>query len=149
MSRIFTMMGCLWSWYQWLDQKLMDPEKSEMEKAWPRQDRVCQKGAHIQDTVECCAVLSRFSRVRHCNFMDCSLPGSSVRGTLQARILEWVAMPFPRGSAPSRRGSLRSAVEFTRKQLETRWSKRPYQPLGWKILSMEFNFIISGTASQW
>ena len=29
--------------------------------------------------------------------MDCILPGSSVRGILQARILEWVAMPFSRG----------------------------------------------------
>ena len=27
--------------------------------------------------------------------MDCSLPGSSVQGILQARILEWVAIPFP------------------------------------------------------
>jgi len=30
--------------------------------------------------------------------MDCSLPGSSVHGILQARILEWVVMPFSRGS---------------------------------------------------
>ena len=29
-----------------------------------------------------------------CDPMDCSPPGSSVHGTLQARILEWVAMPF-------------------------------------------------------
>ena len=29
--------------------------------------------------------------------MDCSLPGSSVLGILQARILEWVAMPSSRG----------------------------------------------------
>ena len=29
--------------------------------------------------------------------MDCSPPGSSVHGILQARILEWVAMPFSRG----------------------------------------------------
>ena len=28
-----------------------------------------------------------------CSPMDCSLPGSSVHGILQARILEWVAMP--------------------------------------------------------
>ena len=27
--------------------------------------------------------------------MDCSLPGSSVHGVLQARILEWVAFPSP------------------------------------------------------
>ena len=29
--------------------------------------------------------------------VDCSLPGSSVHGILQARILEWVAIPFSRG----------------------------------------------------
>ena len=27
--------------------------------------------------------------------MDCSLPGSSVHGISQARILEWIAIPFP------------------------------------------------------
>ena len=31
-----------------------------------------------------------------CDPMDCSLPGSSVHGVLQARILEWVAIPFSR-----------------------------------------------------
>ena len=31
-----------------------------------------------------------------CNPMDCSPPGSSVLGILQARILEWVTMPPPR-----------------------------------------------------
>ena len=34
--------------------------------------------------------------------MDCSLPGFSVRGILQARILEWVAMAFSRGSSRPR-----------------------------------------------
>ena len=34
-----------------------------------------------------------------CDHMDCSLTGSSVHGTLQARILEWVATPFTRGSS--------------------------------------------------
>ena len=33
-----------------------------------------------------------------CNPMDCSLPGSSVYGNLQARILEWVAISSSRGS---------------------------------------------------
>ena len=33
-----------------------------------------------------------------CDPMDCSLPGSYVHGILQARILEWVAVPFSRGS---------------------------------------------------
>ena len=31
--------------------------------------------------------------------MDCSLPGSSIQGILQARILEWVAISFSRGSS--------------------------------------------------
>ena len=34
-----------------------------------------------------------------CDPMDCSLPGSSVHGILQARILEWVAISFSRGSS--------------------------------------------------
>ena len=29
-----------------------------------------------------------------CDPTDSSLPGSSVHGTLQARVLEWVAIPF-------------------------------------------------------
>ena len=33
-----------------------------------------------------------------CDPTDCSPQGSSVRGILQARILEWVAIPFSRGS---------------------------------------------------
>ena len=33
-----------------------------------------------------------------CNPMDCSPPGSSFHGILQARILEWIAMPSSRGS---------------------------------------------------
>ena len=34
-----------------------------------------------------------------CNPMDCSLQGSSLHGILQARILEWIAYPFSRGSS--------------------------------------------------
>ena len=34
-----------------------------------------------------------------CDSMDCSPPGSSVHGFLQARILEWAAISFPRGSS--------------------------------------------------
>ena len=35
-----------------------------------------------------------------CDPMDCSLPGSSVHGILQARILEWVTIPSP-GELPN------------------------------------------------
>ena len=37
-----------------------------------------------------------------CNRMDCILPGSSVHGIFQARILGWAAMPFSRGSSQPR-----------------------------------------------
>ena len=37
-----------------------------------------------------------------CDPMDCSPPGSSVHGILQARILEWVAIPFFKGSSQPR-----------------------------------------------
>ena len=37
-----------------------------------------------------------------CNPMDCSLPGSSVHGIFQAKILKWVAIPFSRGYSQPR-----------------------------------------------
>ena len=37
-----------------------------------------------------------------CDPMDCSPPGSSVHGILQARVLEWVAISFSRGSSRPR-----------------------------------------------
>ena len=37
-----------------------------------------------------------------CDPVDCSLPGSSVHGILQARILEWVTISFSRGSSQPR-----------------------------------------------
>ena len=37
-----------------------------------------------------------------CDPIGCSPPGFSVHGILQARILEWVVIPFSRGSSPPR-----------------------------------------------
>ena len=37
-----------------------------------------------------------------CDPMDCSQPGSSVHGILQARVLEWVVIPFSKGSIQPR-----------------------------------------------
>ena len=37
-----------------------------------------------------------------CDPMDGNPPGSSVHGILQVRILEWVAIPFSRGSSQPR-----------------------------------------------
>ena len=48
-----------------------------------------------------------------CNPMDYSPPGSSVLGILQARILEWVAMPSSRGSSRPRDETPLSCVSST------------------------------------
>ena len=37
-----------------------------------------------------------------CDLMDFSPPGSTIRGILQARILEWVALSFSKGSSQPR-----------------------------------------------
>ena len=37
-----------------------------------------------------------------CDSRDCSSPGISVHGILQARILEWIAIPFSRGTSQPR-----------------------------------------------
>ena len=44
-------------------------------------------------------MLNHFIRVWLCNSVECSLSSSSVHWILQARILEWAAMPFSRGSS--------------------------------------------------
>ena len=48
----------------------------------------------VSVTVKLCPTL--------CDPMDCSLPGFSVHGTFQTRILEWVAISFSRGSSQPR-----------------------------------------------
>ena len=45
------------------------------------------------------------------NPMDCSLPGFSIHGNLQARILEWVAILVSRGSSQPRDCTLVSHIE--------------------------------------
>ena len=45
------------------------------------------------------------SGVSVCDPMECSPPGSSVHGISQARVLEWLAISFSRGSSPPRDGT--------------------------------------------
>ena len=44
----------------------------------------------------CCCLVAKLC-LTLCDPMDCSLPGSSVRGVSQARILDWVAISFSGG----------------------------------------------------
>ena len=52
--------------------------------------------------MHCCCCLVAKSCPILCHPMDCSPPGSSVHGILQARILEWVAILFSRRSSQPR-----------------------------------------------
>ena len=83
-----------------------------------------------------------------CDPMDGSPPGSSVYGALQARILEWVAIPFSRGSSPPRG---RTQVRCSAGRFSTVWANRGSKshitflkssfskiPLGWCLSLMSF-----------
>ena len=65
--------------------------------AWKRAPQIaqidCSKEAVLCLVTQSCPPLCK---------MDCSPPGSSVHGILQARILEWIAMPSSRGSSQPR-----------------------------------------------
>ena len=58
-----------------------------------------------------------------CNPMDCSLPGSSVHGISQTRVLEWVAISFLRGSSWPRDRTWVSSIASRR---FTIWVTREY-----------------------
>ena len=63
-----------------------------------------------------------------CNSMDCSPPGSSAHGILQARILEWVAISFSRGSSRPRD---RTWVSCIIGRIFTLWAIREVHTCWW------------------
>ena len=52
-----------------------------------------------------------------CNPMDCNLPGSSIYGVSQERILDLVAIYFLRGSSQPRDQTLASCISCTGRQI--------------------------------
>ena len=92
--------------------------------------------------------------------MDCSPPGSSVHGILQARILEWIAIPFSRGSSQPRDWTQVSCITgrfFTvwatgkTKKFNKLKKKLFYQPVRESILFLNSLFIewIPKTTGEW
>ena len=58
---------------------------------------------HLQKNLQVALKVKSLLRVRlFVDPMDCSLPGSSLHGILQARVLVWVAISFSRGSSQLR-----------------------------------------------
>ena len=72
----------------------------------------------------CVCLLSCFSCVWLCDPTECSPPGSSTFGILQARILEWVAMPSSKGSSQPRD---RTQVSHIAGRFFTIWATREAQ----------------------
>ena len=64
-----------------------------------------------------------------CDPVDCSPPGSSVQEILQARILEWVAMPSSRGSSEPRSWICVSYISCIGRQILYHWAT-------WEALSI-------------
>ena len=61
----------------------------------------------------CVCVLVAQSRLTLCDPMDCSSPDFSVHGILQTSVLEWIAIPFSRGTSQPRDWTLVSCVAGT------------------------------------
>ena len=59
-------------------------------------------GNYLLNCMCCVCAQSLHLCLTLCNHIECSLPGSSVHGILQARLLEWVAMSSSRGCFQSR-----------------------------------------------
>ena len=74
-----------------------------------------------------------------CDPMDCSLPGSSVHGTLHARIMEWVAVPSSRRSSQPRDQTRVSRLLHWKAGSLPRAS--PGQPLWFITLFYQITFI--------
>ena len=65
-----------------------------------------------------------------CDHMDCSLSGSSVHGIFQARVLEWIAISFSRGSSRPRN---RTQVSRIAGRCFTVWATREVYHSHWQI----------------
>ena len=86
----------------------IDTEKSWVQIQYPfmiKNKRERERKTLLKVGIEgTCAVLCLVAQScpTLCDPVDCSLSGSFVHGILQARILEWIAIPFSRGSSQPR-----------------------------------------------
>ena len=80
-----------------------------------------------------------------CDPMDCILPGSSVHAILQARIVEWVSIPFSRGSFWPRDWT---RVSCTAGRFFTVWAIWPWDFVCWEIFDYWFNILACYWSAQ-
>ena len=105
------------------DVKLVILFGSQIKGTWPR-----VKGIQVAKLSVCAQWHSRDL----CDPTDHSLPGSSVRGILQARTLQWVAISFSRGSCIGRRVLYHSATcEAPHHPRKAQWPNQLYGKCIW------------------
>ena len=75
-------------------RKLMLPSLESLEKFFRINQVAPWLSPRPREVAQSCTTL--------CDPMDCSLPCSSIHGIFQARVLEWVAISFSRGSSQPR-----------------------------------------------
>ena len=84
----------------------------------------------------CVCAQSLQSCLTRCDPMDCSPPGSLVHGILQARILEWVAIPSSRRLSQSRDRTPVSCVSCIAGNFFYHWATREAPPGKYCILNL-------------
>ena len=74
-----------------------EPDILECKVKWALRSTAVNKASGCEEIPAAAAAKSLQSCLTLCNPTDCSLPGSSVHGIFQARVLEWGAIDFSVG----------------------------------------------------
>ena len=89
-------------------------QSTRLPRPWDSQGKNTGVGCHF--LLQCMKVKSESEVAQSCptlsNPMDCSLPGSSVHGIFQARVLKWVATAFSVASLPHSNLRKQSSVSY-------------------------------------
>ena len=115
---------------------------------WGPQNQVIREAQIASGTgMHLCSVVQLFLTL--CNPIDCSPPGSSVHGILQARMLEQVSISSSRGSSQPRGWTCISYVScigrqflYTKPLGKTSWNKRTTQILKHSMVVIKKNFLV-------
>ena len=86
-------------WHCWWEYKLIHPLWSTVPQKKLQLEFPYDQAFPLPGMFSCCCLLVTPSGPTLCDPRDYSLPGSSVHGILQGRMLEWVAILFFRGSS--------------------------------------------------
>ena len=127
-------MRIYWTWKKdwkmviiWTSKSNLDFKLTATAKNWQKNylsySNNSGKQITLAITLTVCVKFAQ-SCLTFCDSMDCSPPGSSVHEILQARILEWFAMPFSRGSSWPRDRTCISCVSCIGRQILYHWRHR-------------------------